>query len=101
MKSKQSFFKIFYLILWVKGFPGGTIIKNLPANAGYAGDTGSIPVSGRSSEGENVNSLQYSCLGNPMARCTEEPGRLLGTRSKKSQTWLNNSDNCEWGMKLI
>ena len=95
MKSKQSFFKIFYLILWIKGFPGGTVIKNLPANAGDAGDMGSIPGSGRSPEEGNVNSLQYSCLGNPMDRCTEEPDRLQSTRSKKSQTWLNSSNNCE------
>ena len=32
----------------ILGFPGGTMVKNLPANAGDARDTGSIPVSGRS-----------------------------------------------------
>ena len=31
-----------------------------------AGDTGLIPKSGRSSEEENGNLLQYSCLENPM-----------------------------------
>ena len=41
------------------------MVKNLSANAG---DTGSIPESGRSPEEGNVNSLQYSCLGNPMDR---------------------------------
>ena len=25
------------------GFPGGLVVKNLPANAGDAGDVGSIP----------------------------------------------------------
>ena len=29
------------------GFPGGTVVKNVPANAGDARDTGSIPGSGR------------------------------------------------------
>ena len=29
------------------GFPGGSVVKNLPANAGDSGDVGSIPVSGR------------------------------------------------------
>ena len=29
------------------GFPSGTMVKNLLANAGDARDTGSIPVSGR------------------------------------------------------
>ena len=27
----------------IKGFPGGTVVKNLPANAGDARDKGSIP----------------------------------------------------------
>ena len=39
------------------------MVKNLPANAG---DSNSIPGSGRSPGGGNGNSLQYSCLGNPM-----------------------------------
>ena len=37
-------------------------------SACQAGDAGSIPGSGRSSEEGNSNSLQYSCLGNPMDR---------------------------------
>ena len=41
------------------------MLKNLPANAG---DTGSIPGSGRSSGKENGNPIQYFCLGNPMDR---------------------------------
>ena len=47
------------------GFPGGAVVKNLPANAG---DSGSIPGSGRSSRGGNRSTLQYSCLDNPMDR---------------------------------
>ena len=50
------------------GFPGGTVVKNLPANAGDIGDAGLIPGLGRSLGGGNGNSLQYSCLGNPMDR---------------------------------
>ena len=34
----------------------------------YAGDVGLIPGSGRSPGGGNGNTLQYSCLGNPMDR---------------------------------
>ena len=48
-----------------QGFPGGSVVKNLPANAG---DTGSIPELGRSPGGGNGTPLQYSCLGNPMDR---------------------------------
>ena len=33
-----------------------------------AGDTGSIPGSGRSPEEGNGNALQYSCLENPIDR---------------------------------
>ena len=51
-----------------KGFPGGTVVQNLPANAGDARDAGLIPGSGRSPGGGNGNSLQYSCLENPMDR---------------------------------
>ena len=47
------------------GFPDGSVVKNPPANAG---DTSSIPGSGRSPGGGNSNPLQYSCLGNPMDR---------------------------------
>ena len=44
------------------------MVKNPPANAGLAGDVGSIPGSGRSPGEENGNSFQHSCLGNPMKR---------------------------------
>ena len=44
------------------------MVKNLPANAGDAGDSGSIPGLGRSPREGNGNSLQYSCLENPTDR---------------------------------
>ena len=47
-----------------EGFPGGTVIKNLPANAGDTRDMDSIPGSGRSPGEENGYPLQYSCLEN-------------------------------------
>ena len=50
------------------GFPGGSVVKNLPANAGDARDTGSSPGSRRSLGEGNGNPLQYSCLENPMDR---------------------------------
>ena len=50
------------------GLPGGSVVKNLPANAGDMGDAGSIPGSGRSPGGGNGNPLQYSCLEHPMDR---------------------------------
>ena len=50
------------------GFPGGSVVKNLPASAGDAGDTGSVPGSGKTPGGGNDNPFQYSCLGNLMDR---------------------------------
>ena len=50
------------------GFPSGTSVKNLPANAGDVRDVGSIPGLGRSPGEGNGNPLQYSCLENPMDR---------------------------------
>ena len=50
------------------GFPGGSVVKNLLANAGDTRDVGLIPGLGRTPEGENGNPLQYSCLGNLMDR---------------------------------
>ena len=44
------------------------VVKNLPANAGDAGDKGSIPGPGRSPGGRHGNPLQYACLGNSMNR---------------------------------
>ena len=44
------------------------MVKNLPANAGDVRDASSIPGWGRSPGEGNGNSLQYSCLGNPMDR---------------------------------
>ena len=45
------------------GFPGGSVVKNLPGNAG---DVGSIPESGRSPGEGNGNPLQYSGLEDSM-----------------------------------
>ena len=52
------------------GFPGGTVVKNLPANAGDIRDMGSIPGLGRSPGEGHGNPLPYSCLENPMDRGT-------------------------------
>ena len=47
------------------GFPGISVVKNLPANAR---DIGSVPGLGISTGEGNGNPLQYSCLGNPTDR---------------------------------
>ena len=55
--------------VWVKRFPGSSVINNLSANTG----AGSILESGRSPRGENGSPLQSSCLGNPWR---QEPSGL-------------------------
>ena len=62
------------------------VVKNLPADAGDARDSGSIPGSGRSPGVENGNLLQYSCWKIPW---TEEPGKLQSLGSL-SQTQLSD-----------
>ena len=53
--STTSHFKAYYYIIW--GFSGGSVVKNLPANAG---DMGSTSGSRRSPGEKNGNPLQYS-----------------------------------------
>ena len=54
-----------YLHIQSLGFIGGSMVKNLLANAR---EVGSIPALGRSPGEGNGNPLQYSCLENPMDR---------------------------------
>ena len=77
MDSRIFFFNVVLLQL---GFPGGSVVKNLPANAE---DVDLTPMLGRSPGGGNSNPLQYSCLGSPW---TEQPGGLQPMGSQKSQT---------------
>ena len=74
----------------VRGFPGGSVVKNPPVSTG---DVGLIPGLGRSRE-EHGNPLQYSCLE---IAWTEEPGRLqsMGSQRVNTTEQLNsyNSNN--------
>ena len=42
-------------------FPGRSVVRNLPVNAGATGDLSSIHHLGRSPGGGNANPFQYSC----------------------------------------
>ena len=55
------------------GFPGDTVVKNLPANAGDSGDTGLISGSGRSLEEEMATHSNVLARKVPWS---EEPGKL-------------------------
>ena len=73
------------------GFPGDTVIKNPPANAGEAGDKGLIPGSGRSPGGGNNNPLQYSYLKNSLDRGAWQ-AKIQGVA--KSRTQLSIAQKC-------
>ena len=89
-----------YCFLWPSspsasplGFPGGFVIKNLPANVGNSGNTGSISESGRSSGGDG-NPLRYSCLESFMDRGAWWAAVHWGARSQaqlSTHGWYFNS----------
>ena len=65
-----------------KGFPGGSVVKNPPVNAGAMG---SIPGEGRSPGRGNGNLLQYSCRENPHGQ-RSLAGQSLGLQRVR-QDW--------------
>ena len=70
LPTRRKYLENMYLIVTVsyanltrlpsRGFPGSTVVKNPPANAGDARNEGSIPGSGISPAVGNGNPLQYS-----------------------------------------
>ena len=70
-----------------QGFPGGTMLKHPPANAGGARYAGSIPGSGRSPGVDNGNPQQHFCLENSMDR---GPWQATVHGVTKSRIQLNN-----------
>ena len=63
--SDIFYYEIKIFVNATQDFPGGSVVKNLPANAGDAGSVSQF----RRSPGEgNSNTLEYTCLGNPMDR---------------------------------
>ena len=72
-------YRTYLILLYKRGFPGGSVVKNLSANAG---DMGSTPGSGRSPGEGTDNPLQYSWLGKPMDR-----GAWQGTVHGVTKSW--------------
>ena len=71
-------------------FPGGSEVKNLPANAGDTKDTGLIPESGISPGKGSGNSLLCSCLENSMDRgscCAAVHGVTESQKLMSTQAW--------------
>ena len=71
-----------------QGFPGGSVVKNPPINAGDAREGGSIPRSESSPGVGNGNLLQYSCLGNSTGRRTWQ-ATVHGVAKSQTQQSLN------------
>ena len=70
--------------LHLLGFPGGSVVKNPPANAG---NMGSIPRLGRSPGGGTGNPLKHACLGNSMDR-----GAWWATVHRVAKSWTQLSN---------
>ena len=76
-------YRFFVNLLYQLGFTGGIGVKNLPANAGDARDTDSIPGLGRSPGVGNGIPLQYSW-----------PGKFHGQRSLAGYSpWAHKKSN--------
>ena len=69
-----------------EGFPAGSVVKNLSANAR---DASTIPVSGRSPREGNGNSLWYSCLENPMDGGAWQATTQGAKKSRTQLKWLS------------
>ena len=67
-------------MIYNRGFPGGSVVKKQPADAGHTEDMGLIPGSGRSPGVGNDNPLQYFAWEIPW---TEEPGGLQSRGSQR------------------
>ena len=76
-----------FSLSWIRSFPRGSVVKNLPAPAGDAENAGSVPGLGRYTGLGTCNPLQYSCLGKFHGQRT-----LAGTVHgvTKNQTRLSN-----------
>ena len=73
--------------IWLEGegsFPGGSVVKNLPANAG---DTSLMPGSERAPGRRYGNPLWYSFLGNPLER-----GAWQASVREVTKSWTRLSD---------
>ena len=78
-------------MLLIRVFPGGSVVKNPPANAGHSG---LIPGLERSPGEGNGNPLQYSCLENLMDR-----GALRATVPEIARAGLNLTGTCTFLIK--
>ena len=79
-----------------EGFPGSSVVKNLPANSGDARDVGLIPGSRGSPGGGHGNLFQFSCLENSMDK-RSLVGYSLGSQ-RVGHDWVTNT-SLNWLME--
>ena len=97
LQSHMNVLKVIALYTWkwlhgksyvvYRGFPGGTVVKNLLPSAGDARDLDSIPATGISPEVGSDNSLQYSCPWDPMD-CSP-PGSSVQESQRVRSNWAH------------
>ena len=92
--DQHTFFRIRVQILKTKGFPGGTVVKNKPANSGDSRDVGLIP--GLEDPLEEEMATHSSILAWRIPG-TEEPG---GLQSMGSQTVGHDWTHTESCLKM-
>jgi len=78
------------VVQWFKGFPGGSVVKNPPANAGDTADLGLIlgqkgPLEKEMTTHSNIHAWEIPW--------TEEPGGPLSMGSQKSQTRVSDENH--------
>ena len=94
-------------------FPGGSVVKNLLANAGDTGDVDSVSGLRRFPREGHGNPLQYSCLGNFMDRgawqatvhgvaksCTWLSTHALKVKLINGSRWDSKSQRPLWSLSL-
>ena len=92
--SKNIFrYHLFLIITMRLGFPGGSVVNNLPANAGDTREMSLIPGLGRSPREGYGNPLQYSCLEDPTVR-----GAWWATVCGVAKSWTQLSD---WAYMML
>ena len=77
------------------------MVKNMPACVGDAGDSGSVPASGRSPGGENGNPLQYSFLGNPIDKGAWCGLQSMGLQSVTGYTYVTSMSSFVFFLFLV
>ena len=96
-------------VWWLASFPGGSVVKNLPASVGDTGEADLIPEWGSSPGGGNGNPLQYPCPDNPIDRggwqaavhADERSWMRLSHWAHRGTQWLASQSSTARGTGLI